>query len=68
MLHQPFPTTGALCRHLDLHRARLAQMIEDGSDAVYAYIMSSVVLDGNNLLQTGTGPNFRSCPSSLATS
>lgn len=59
MLHQPFPTTGALCRHLDLSRARLAQMIEGGSDAVYAYIMSSVVLEGGNLLQTGTGPNFQ---------
>ncbi len=59
MLHQPFPTTGALCRHFDLGRARLARMIEDGSDAVYAYIMSSVVLDGDNLLQTGTGPNFQ---------
>lgn len=59
MLHQAFPTTGALCRHLDASRARLAQIIEDRSDAVYAYIMSSVVLDGGNLAQTGTGPNFQ---------
>lgn len=59
MLHQPFPTTGVLCRHIDLSRARLAQMIEDGSEPVYAYIMSSVVLDGDSLIQTGTGPNFQ---------
>jgi hypothetical protein len=59
MLHQPFPTTDPLCRHLDLSRARLAQMIQDGSGPVYAYVMSSVVLDGGNLLQRGTGPNFQ---------
>jgi len=59
MLHQAFPTTGALRQHLDLSRVRLAEMIGDESDAVYAYIMSSVVLDGDNLLQTGTGPNFQ---------
>jgi hypothetical protein len=59
MLHQAFPTTDPLCRHLDLSRARLAQRIKDGSDAVFAYVMSSVVPDGGNLLQTGTGPNFQ---------
>jgi hypothetical protein len=56
MLHQRFPTAGI---HLDLGKPDIAQMIDDGADAVYAYIMSSVVLDGDNLLQTGTGPNFQ---------
>jgi hypothetical protein len=56
MLHQPFPTTGM---HLDLNKARLAHMIEDESDAVYAYVMSTVVLERNQLWQTGTGPNFQ---------
>jgi hypothetical protein len=34
-------------------------LINDKSDAVYAYIMSSVVLDGDKLLQTGSGPNLQ---------
>jgi hypothetical protein len=45
--------------HLDAGKRDLPQIVEDGSSAVYAYIMSSVVLDGDNLLQTGTGPNFQ---------
>lgn len=59
MLHQPFPTTGVLSQHLDLSKARLTQMIEDKSDAVYAYVMSTVVMESGQLLQTGTGPNFQ---------
>jgi hypothetical protein len=59
MFYQPFPTTGVLSRHLDLGKAHLAQMIEDESDAVYAYVMSTVVLDGNRLRQSGTGPSFQ---------
>lgn len=58
MLHQSFPTTGVLSRHLDLGKASLAESIEDRSAAAYAYIMSSVVLEGDELQQTGTGPNF----------
>jgi hypothetical protein len=56
MLHQPFPTTGM---HLDLGNASLAQMIEGESDAVYAYVMSTVVLERNQLRQLGTGPNLQ---------
>jgi hypothetical protein len=59
MLHQPFPTTGVLSRHLDLSKDRLTQMIESESDAVYAYVMSTVVLERGQLQQTGTGPNFQ---------
>jgi hypothetical protein len=59
MLHQPFPTTGVLSRHVDLSKKRLSQMIETDSDAVYAYVMSTVVLEGDRLQQTGTGPNFQ---------
>jgi hypothetical protein len=59
MLYQPIPTTGILSRHLDLGKARLAQMIEHESDAVYAYVMSTVILEKGQLRQTGTGPNFQ---------
>jgi hypothetical protein len=45
--------------HINTSKAQLAQMIADKSNAVYAYIMSSVVLDGDNLRQTGSGPNFQ---------
>src|ERR1700676_3419802 len=56
MSHQPFPTTGM---HLDLGKASLAKLVKDNSDPVYAYIMTSVVPDGDLLQQTGTGPNFQ---------
>lgn len=59
MLYQPFPMTGVLSRHVDLGKTRLAEMIEGQSDAVYAYVMSTIVLDGGQLVQTGTGPNFQ---------
>jgi hypothetical protein len=59
MLYQQFPDTGALSQHLDLDKARLEEMIEGHSDAVYAYVMSTVVLERNQLWQTGTGPNLQ---------
>jgi hypothetical protein len=59
MLYQRFPETGVLSQHLDLDKTRLKEMIGGQSDAVYAYDMSTVVLDGGQLRQTGTGPNFR---------
>jgi hypothetical protein len=59
MLYQPFPTTGVLFQHLDLNKSQLAGLTGGESDAVYAYIMSSVVLDGDTLRQKGTGPNFQ---------
>jgi len=59
MLHQQFPTTGVLSQRLDVGKARLTQMIECESDAVYGYVMSTVVLESGHLQQTGTGPNFQ---------
>ncbi len=53
--------------NLGLSRARLVQMIEGDTDPVYAYIMSSVVLDGGNLFQTGTGPKFQGGSITLCT-
>lgn len=37
MLYQPFPAAGV---HLELGNSELTQMFEDGSDTVYAYIMT----------------------------
>ncbi len=59
MLHQPFPTTGVFPGNLDWDKARLRQMIKDGSGGVYAYVMSTVVLKGGEFQQTGCGPNFQ---------
>ncbi len=67
MLHQSFPTAGPLSQHLDLGKKRIARLIEDEPDIVYAYIMSSVVLDGDELRQTGTGPNFQGSYITLCT-
>jgi hypothetical protein len=59
MLHQPFPTKDVLSQHFDLDKPRLAETVEGHSDAVYAYVMSTVVLEEGELRQTGTGPNFQ---------
>jgi hypothetical protein len=59
MLYQQFPKTGVLSQHVDLNKTRLKEMIKGQSDAVYAYIMSTVVMTESELRQTGTGPNFQ---------
>jgi hypothetical protein len=56
MLYQSFPANGM---RLDFGKPPLAEMLEGESDTVYAYIMSSVVLDKGEFRQTGTGPNFQ---------
>jgi hypothetical protein len=57
--YQQFPQTSALSQHPHLDKTRLAEMIERRSDTVYAYVMSTVVLDRGQLKHTGTGPNFQ---------
>ena len=59
MCYQQFPTTKPLSENVDKTKAELADLIEDNSDAVYGYVMSSVKLNGKLLRQTGTGPNFQ---------
>lgn len=54
MLYQQFPETGVLFEHLDLDKTRLRRMIEGQSDAMYAYVMSTVVLEEDELRHTGT--------------
>ena len=57
--HQSFPTAGPLCQRFNLNKAQLVEAVGNHSDLVYAYIMRSVVMDGNNLVQMGSGPNFQ---------
>jgi hypothetical protein len=56
--YQQFPTTGPLLRNLDRTKKELKQLVGGESDAVYAYIMSSVQLEGHEFRQIGCGPNF----------
>jgi hypothetical protein len=44
--------------HFNLEKERLRRLIEDRSQPVYAYVMSSLMLVDGNLMQWGTGPNL----------
>jgi hypothetical protein len=59
MLHQHFPRKGTLSKHINLSKTCLAKMVDGHSDIVYAYVMSTVVMEEGELRQTGTGPNFQ---------
>lgn len=64
MSAQPFPKHGdPLFKNLDLGKTELAERIPERSDCrfgrVYAYILTTVILDQGTLQQTGTGPNFQ---------
>jgi hypothetical protein len=59
MLHQLFPAAGLLSGNLDWGKARLGRAIADGMGGVYAYVMSTVILEGGEFQQTGCGPNFQ---------
>ncbi len=58
---QPFPTSGRLCRNLDLKLRQLIELIGRQSDEVYSYIVKSVKVDRreNGFTQKGCGPNFQ---------
>ncbi len=59
---QPFPESGPLSKNKDLNLAQLKRKLGhhlNGTDEIYAYILSSVKTENGFFCQTGCAPNFQ---------
>jgi hypothetical protein len=57
--HQPFPQTGQLARHFNLHRETLRQHIPAGPATVYGYVIATIKNCQGTFVQTGCAPNLQ---------
>jgi hypothetical protein len=60
--YQPFPESGLLSKNKDLNLVQLKEKLGhylNGTDEVYAYILSSVKTENGFFRQTGCAPNFQ---------